>query len=378
VSWSSRRTAGGDQTIRIWDVEQRRCLSILRGSSDEIYGLALSPDGTTLASACKDGVVAFWDARPRPEEEQPRLIELSQFAMPAFAPDREVLAVPRNGTVSLFDLATLREVEQLPLLGSDVWNVAYSPDGTLLVSGSESGKVRVWSCAERQLLRELDDHKESICLLRFRADGTRLFSYDWKGKAIWWDTLTWQAVQTFVTEPPVIGRVVSPDGRLLVFGTETGAVHWLNAETGEVLATRSDAHRQRVGGIAFSADGMHAASGAADGTLAVWDPSSFRRLTPPLFKGHMLATQGVAFSPDGRRLATSSVPHEMVKLWDLSTYRELMTLPGQGSVMAYVDFSPDGNLVVATNTYGQLHLWRAPSWAEIEAEEKKLESTQSP
>ena len=370
-------SVSGDQTIRVWDVEQQQCLTILRGSSDEVYGLALSPDGTTLASACKDGVVTFWSALPRPEEEQPRLIEVDQFGWPAFAPDSRVLAVPRKGTVSLFDLATLREVEQLPLLGSDVWMVAYSRDGTLLISGSRSGKTRVWSCTERRLLQELDDPNDPGYPDRFWADDRRLLAVNVRGNAIWWDTLTGQTIQTFPVGP-FYGVDLSPDGRLLAFGTETGALHWLNAETGEVLATRSDAHWLPVRGIAFSADGKRAASVAWDGTLALWDPSSFRRMTDPFFKGHLMGAHWVAFSPDGRRLATSSVGREAVKLWDLLTYRELITLAGQGSSFHFVAFSPDGQWLAACNSQGQLHLWRAPSWAEIEAAEKKLENRQSP
>jgi WD40 repeat protein/serine/threonine protein kinase len=367
-------SASGDQTIRIWDVDQRLPLAILRGSSDEIYGLALSPDGT-LASTCKDGVVAFWDARPRPEEEQPRLIELSQFDRPGFAPDREVLAVPRNGTVHLFDLATLKEIEPLPLLGSDVWMVAYSRDGTLLISGSRSGKTRVWSCTERRLLQELDDPNDPGYPDRFWADDRWLLAVNVVGNAIWWDTLTGQTIQTFPVGP-FYGVDLSPDGRLLAFGTERGAVHWLNAETGEVLATRSNAHQAPVVGIAFSADGTQAASVGWDGKLAIWNPSSFQLIDS--FKGHLLGTHAVAFSPDGHRLATSSVGREAVRLWDLSTHRELITLAGQGSDFIFVAFSPDGRWLAACNKEGQLHLWRAPSWAEIEAEEKKLENRQSP
>ena len=106
----------------------------------------------------------------------PRLIPLGPAArsQPVFAPDSRTLAVPRGGTVSLFDLATSTEIKQLPKLGTDVSTVAYSPDGTLLVSGSESGKIRMWSCTERRLLPEWDSHKGSILLLRFRADGTRM------------------------------------------------------------------------------------------------------------------------------------------------------------------------------------------------------------
>jgi WD40 repeat protein/serine/threonine protein kinase len=369
-------SASADQTIRIWDVEQRRCLATLRGSTDEVYGLALSPDGTTLASACKDGVIAFWSALPRPEEEQPRLIALGRFVWPAFAPDSRVLAAPREGTVSLFDPATSKEIEQIPALGTDVSTLIYSPDGTLLVSGSENGKIRVWSCAERRLLRQLDGHKEPIVRFYFRADGRRLLSVDRKGKAISWDALTWQAGQTFGVE--FVWQwpgAVSPDGRLLAIGA-MGAMRWLNPETGGLLATTTGGHQWPVEAVAFSDDGSQVASAAANGTVALWDPSSFKLIAA--FKGHMLGAHGVVFSPDGRRLATGSNSREAVKLWDLSTHRELMTLSGQGVQFWFVAFSPDDRWLAACNAEGRLHLWHAPSWAEIEAAEEKQESTQRP
>jgi WD40 repeat protein/tRNA A-37 threonylcarbamoyl transferase component Bud32 len=374
-------SASGDQTIRIWDIGQQRCLATLRGSSLDVLGLALSPDGTTLVSACKDGVVAFWSAVPPPEEEMPRLIPLDRFAQPAFAPDGRILVMSRAGTVSLFDLATSKETEQLPALGADISTVAYSPDGTLLVSGSKSGKIRLWSCAERRLLQDLDGHKESIRLLRFRADGTRLLSLDAEGKAIWWDAPTWQAGQILVGLPVREGNTsrpvdVSPDGRLLVFGTRTGATHWLNGETGEQLATTTGGDRITAQ-VAFSGDGSQVASTSPYGTVALWDPSSFTLITK--LDGHILGAFGVAFSPDGSRLATGGgTSRDAVKLWDLSTQRDLITLPGQSAVSLFVAFSPDGRWLAACSTESNLHLWSAPSWKEIEAKEKRLESGQSP
>jgi len=373
-------SASGDQTIRIWDMEQRRCVATLRGSQDEFYGLALSPDGTTLASACKDGVVSFWDARPRIEEEQPKLIPLGRFARPAFAPDSRVLAAPRNGTVGLFDPAAAKEIQQLPALGTDVQGVVYSPDGTLLVSGGTGGKIRVWSCGEHRLVRELDDHKDLVLGLYFRADGTRLLSVDTNGTAIWWDVLTWQARPPFVVEPAgfFIGRAVSPDGRLLAVADTAGGMRWLDGETGQLLVTRTEVHRHPAAAVAFSNDSTRGASVADDGTLAIWDTSSLQPLIPP-FKGHILGAHGVVFSADGRRLATGGGSgREAVKLWDMSTYRELVALSGQGSMFYFVAFSPDGQWLAACNWEGKLHLWRAPSWAEIEAAEKSAKSGQSP
>jgi WD40 repeat protein len=379
-------SASADQTIRIWDVEQGRCLATLRGSRDEVYGLALSPDGTTLASACKDGVVSFWDARPRREEQQPRLIPLGELAGralgglagPAFAPDSRILAMPISGTVRLFDLTAAKEMEQLPALGTDVQMVFYSPDGTLLVSGGTGGKIRVWSCTEHRLVRELGDPNAPIYPFGFRADGRRFLSADPQGKVVWWDTHTWQPAQTYVVklESPPTAAAVSPDGRLLAAGTATGSVYWLDAETGQLLATRTEAHQHPVAGVAFSTDSTRAASVSEDGTLAIWDTSSRQLLTSP-FKSHMLGAHGVAFSADGRRLATGSNGREAVKLWDMSTYREVVALSGEGSLFWFVAFSPDGQWLATCNWEGQLHLWRAPSWAEIEAVESK-QSGQSP
>ena len=367
-------SASGDQTIRIWDVEQRRCLATLRGSNNEVYGLALSPDGTMLASACKDGVVAFWSTVSRPEKEPSIFIPLGKFARPAFAPDGRILAVPCEGIVRLFDLAMAKEIEEVPALGTDVQSVAYSPDGTLLVSGSEKGIIRVWSCAERRLLRELGDPNDPIYLGSFRAEGRRLLSMKPQGKQtkiIWWDIHTWQAVQTLVLDMgSILSGEISPDDRLWVLGTNTGAVRWLNTETGELLATKTEAHRQPVDGVAFSGDGSRVASVAQDGTLAIWDPISFQLIT--CFKGHLLGAHGVAFSPDGRRLATGGNSRDTVKLWDLSTNRELITLFGQGSYFSLVSFSPDSRWIVACSLFeGNLHLWRAPSWEEIEAIENQ-------
>ena len=156
-------------------------------------------------------------------------------------------------------------------------------------------------------------------------------------------------------------------------------MHWLNAETGELLATTSRAPpAESVTGVAFSGDGSRVASVAEDGTRG--DLGSVLVQTDRRFqRSHARQLTGWRSPPMAAGWPPVADSRDAVKLWDLSTHRELMTLPGQGSLFSFVAFSPDGRWLAACSYMeGQLHLWRAPSWAEIEAAEKGLGSGQSP
>jgi WD40 repeat protein len=111
------------------------------------------------------------------------------------------------------------------------------------------------------------------------------------------------------------------------------------------------------------------ASTSLDSTVRLRELFANRELEP--LRGHSGAVWGAAFSPDGRRLASGGTDAgEAVKLWDLATHRELLSLRGEGEYFELVAFSPDGSTLMAISFDGVAHLWRAPSWEEIEAAEK--------
>jgi WD40 repeat protein len=101
--------------------------------------------------------------------------------------------------------------------------------------------------------------------------------------------------------------------------------------------------------------------------VVLWDTSTFVPLKK--LKAHGNAVFGIAFSPDGRRLATGALGGDAIPLWwDLATGRELVTLPATATFLRAVAFSPDDNWLVASDwDKGPLHLWHAPSWAETRA-----------
>jgi WD40 repeat protein len=104
---------------------------------------------------------------------------------------------------------------------------------------------------------------------------------------------------------------------------------------------------------------------AADGTIQVWDPHTTTGQKRATLRGFLQGMHSAGFSPDGQRLAIGSNGNEAVKLWDLNSIEELLTLKGQGSMFDSVTFSPDGNLLASTNARGILHVWSAPSFDEI-------------
>ena len=111
------------------------------------------------------------------------------------------------------------------------------------------------------------------------------------------------------------------------------------------------------------------AASDTSGMVWLWDVATLQPVAT--LKGFLLGAHSVAFSPDGRRLAAGSNGQEAVKLWDVETRQEVLTLSGEGSLFSGLSFSSDGRYLMAINEAGLAHIWTAPTWEEIAAEEAK-------
>jgi WD40 repeat protein len=299
----------------------------------------------------------------------------------AFGPDGKQFVTlnltNRLAPPSLWDTASLREVEALSFLGASNRVVAWSPDGRLLALGDYSGILRIWDWPARRLLTNFVFEGALIGVVQFAAGGRTLWCgltsktppYGRHGRI--WNVADWHQIRIPADATrPAMWMALSPDNRTLAVLDEEGTVAWWDLASGRRQGYFPRHFASVDGKVAFSPDGLTLAGSAREGLVTLWDVAARKILAT--MRSNVRFTYGVAFSPDGQRLICGGAdPTEVVRLMDLRSRRFVASLPGEPDQFWFLQMSPDGNTLAAAGMYGTTLLWRAPSRAEIEAAEKR-------
>jgi WD40 repeat protein/ABC-type branched-subunit amino acid transport system substrate-binding protein len=346
-------TASLDRTAKVWDARSGRELLSLAGHQAAIDQVALSPDGQRLATASRDGTARIWDLRP--SREALTLVNRStgganllredgpQAGQIALSDDgTRLLAGLEDGSARVWDTRTGGEALTLSGHQGKVWSAAISRDGSRLATGGSNGTVCVWDAVTGDLLWTGSARGDTVVAVAFSPDDTLLAGASADGTAQLWNSITGQNVLTLTGHTgPLTSVAFSPDGMRLATASQGrgDAIRIWDVRSGDLGQTLTG-HEDAVWTVAFNHDGTRLVSASRDGTVRIWDVSR-GALTMTLYGHRSLVS--ATFSPDGQRVATGD-RDGLVQLWDVGTGREMLELTGAevGEGIDSLAFSSDG------------------------------------
>jgi RNA polymerase sigma factor (sigma-70 family) len=344
----------GDPAVRVFDVvagKQIRQLGDRRNAAD---GLAFARDGRTVYVGVGGSVRHFEVATGK--ELGPAGGHGQYISQVRLAPDGRVAATAGGDrTVRLWDVQTGKELKRLEGHEGGVRCVAFAPDGRLLASGGDDRTVRLWEVATGRQVHCLRGHDGDVYDLAFSPDGRLLASCDYfMGSLLLWEVTTGKLQKRLAEGVGLMCLAFAPDGRTLAAGEiskqrfrdkQKARIRFFDVTTGK--ETRSvDGHDLWVHGLAFSPNGKLLASAGRDQQVRLWEPGTGRLLGQ--LGGYRWGSNCLTFTPDGRTLAVGAFDHGL-DLWELASRQIRHQLIGHEAAVHSLAFTPDGRTLLSVS-----------------------------
>jgi WD40 repeat protein len=348
-------SGGGDATLSVWDLArgQRLWQSGLwrKGPWLGRETVAFLPDGKTVAADEDVRHIRLCDGRTG---KPGRLLQGHTdrvFHITSSPSGKHLASCAVDGTVRVWEVATGKEVRRFQVADKYGLSVAFAPDGTRLACGTVTGAVYLWDVAtgaRRWRFRKGDDVAASVA---FSPDGAEVYTIRQELRVL--DAATGKERRRFPLPQMMRHLALAPDGAVAALIGDDGEVRLFDPVRGRFLARR-EGHARGVRSVAFSADGRSLATASGESVFRIWDVATGR--PERTFAGK---ADSVAFAPDGGSLVTGSL-WEGASLWDAATGKRLRTFRPDGpGPTAGVRLSGGRPLLVAGTAGERLIFWEA-------------------
>ena len=281
---------------------------------------------------------------------------------------KRVVSGSTDNTLKVWDLESGKCIVTLKGHSGPIFGLALTPGGERVVSGSMDSTLKVWEMLSGHCLATFTGHINAVSRVAITPDGEKVVSISTDKTLKVWELKSGNCLITKDIGNKVgffFQLAITPDGKQAI--SKHGVLdHFIviwDIETGESLMTL-EGHTNTVKGIALTPDGKKLVSSSYDKTLKVWDLESGQCLAT--FEGHKGKVFGLAVTPDGKRVVSGSRDHTL-KLWDLESGQCLATFKGHTDAVFGVAITPDGKRVVSGSADNTLRVWELPGeWVRIE------------
>jgi WD40 repeat protein len=393
-------STAADDTVRLWTLDDGRCLRTFRGDGGPVRAAHLDADAGVLLSAWQAGFLRRWVVPP-PRVAPPRLSRPREHAELSGldATVASLMGRARSATDPRTALALLAEARQVPgyereprLLAAwrelgrsadrvglrSAWSAgafeaggaAFAVDvdaaGRIAVTGGVDGTVRMWDVESGTCLRVTAKQPSAVNAVGVSDDGSRATSATRDGTIAVWSVETGERIGG-LDRPLALGATAAAfdrAGRLALIAGADGAIRLWNLDTG-VCERELPGHARKVGALWFGRS--LTASAGADGEVRLWDPRTGQCLRT--LRGHTDQVMSVCLSPGDRyALSAGGYTDRTIRLWDTTTGECLRVFgdePGDprraDSVPKVrskrVRFTPDGRFAVSGGTDAVVRIW---------------------
>lgn len=349
-------SAGSDGTARIWQLPQQPPTQ-LPAHAGELRGMAFAATGQVVYTATAAGEVRAVDAMGKvlhtyaDQPGEPTILALSA--------DGSLLASgSRSGHVKLWNAADATDRYVLAAHHGPVADMAFHPNSQQLATTGDDGFVRIWQLP--QAPRELARSEAGEAVAALSADGAWVVTGTADGKLRLWNAANLQLVRDLPPhEQPVTALAFRRDNALVASGDASGNIRLIQPQDGAILAAFS-APGGPVTSLAWHANQQQIASTCEDGTVRLWRVPSTKART---LAGHTDQVTSVAAAPGGQVVYTGGLD-QTVRAFDAASGQFQRQYTNTTGAVLAVAISPDGSLLAAAGNKGAVQFWNAGDGAD--------------